>query len=587
MGSKQLSKLLLLVFTASLASATMAAGQAPLEAPQMPARTLFYFIWRGTPAPEARKSNALFALWDDPGFAPVRSGIVESLLSNSNKDKSKTPATREEFEQLSTLADNPFVVGYITEPEHPAAAATPSNSAGAQHSWNGLFFVYDRTGKEALLAKTVLRLRAQEGEPPKLSTFSVGNVSALKVERKSETTYWAETGKFAVSATERSVFEDILARVTGGKASAASSLAQSAGYQEAKPLLGAGVLEVFLRVPDWKKLAQDSGAYGEKLKPALESLKLDAVHSIALRVILEGEKTRLQGAILGDAAPGTIFDIWAEGQQSPAFLALLPTETIYYSEHRLNLPAIYELVKRAARAMLPENQQGTVEMVEGVAHSRLGMPIADALLVPSGEFASMQTSPTMDPTLQVYVMGIQKKPEMLKLIRTLLAERVASERTEGDTTFLKISLSGGQQSSGVAQWNFYHLAATPDLLLGARRSETLHNLLAQHAQSGRAAATSASRPYLAARSQFPEKVTSFSFFDLQKLDWQALKVKWLEEGKTALDKQKTGNGNSNSVEKIPGWLANADPSVFSRHLHSAIGASWKDAHGLHFDQWIN
>jgi hypothetical protein len=226
-------------------------------------------------------------------------------------------------------------------------------------------------------------------------------------------------------------------------------------------------------------------------------------------------------------------------------------------------------------------------MVEGVAHSRLGMPIAEALLLPTGEFASFQTSPTMDPALHVYVAGIQKKPETLKLIRTLLAERVSSERTEGDTTYLKISLNGGEQSSGVAQWNFYHVAVTPDLLLGASRSETLHTLLAQHSQSADKASTSAPRPFLAARSQFPEKVNSFAYFDLQRLDWQAMKAKWLREANAALERQKTTGGDSNAVKKIPAWLENADVSVFQRHLHSTTGASWKDAHGLHFDEWLD
>jgi hypothetical protein len=296
MRSKQLSKCLLLVFSVSLFLAPMASAQAPLEPMQLPARTLFYFIWRGTPAPEARKTNALLGLWDDPGFAPVRSGLAESILGDSNKDKNKTPVTREDLDQLSTLLDNPFVLGYIADPEHHTTAI-PANSSASQHHWNGLFFVYDRTGKEALLTKTVLRLRGQEKDPPQISIFTVGTVSALKVVRKSETTYWAETGKFAISANERPVFEDIIERVTGGKTSAGTSLAQSAAYLEAKPLLGTGVLEAFLRVPDWHQLAQESGATAEKFKPALESLKLDAIHSIAMRVTLDGAKTRLQAAM--------------------------------------------------------------------------------------------------------------------------------------------------------------------------------------------------------------------------------------------------------------------------------------------------
>jgi len=586
MRSKQFSQLALFALLISLFAATTPA-QAPLEPPQMPARTLFYVIWRGTPTGGDTRTNELLRLWDDPGFAPVRSGIAEYILGNANKDKSKPQLTREDLDQLSSLLDNPMVLGYISAPEHHAAANS-SGAPAAKRPWNGIFFVYDRTGKEALVARTVLRLRAQEKDPPQISTISIGGISALKVERKSGTTYWAETGKFAISANERAVFEDILGRVTGSKNSAGASLAQSAAYQEAKPLLGSGVFEVFLRIPDLQKIAKDSGASTEKLKPALDSLKIDSIHSFALHITLEGEKTRWQGAILGDAAPGTLFDLWDDGQQSPPLLTLVSSDTIYYSGSRVNLSAIYEFLKRAARAMLPEKQQGAVEMVEGMAHMKLGMPLPDAIALPTGDFASVQSSSAFDPEQQIYALGIQKKPEVLKLIRTLLAERVSSERTEGDATYLKISLNAAQQNKGVAQWNFYNLAVTPDVVLGARRSETLHRVLARRPQAGGKPSGSVPQPFLDARAQFPEKLNSFTYFDMQKLDWQALKEKWLKEDRASLEKQKAANGNGDgqAAEKIPVWLENADPAVFQRHLHSATGASWKDAHGIHFEEWI-
>ena len=93
------------------------------------------------------------------------------------------------------------------------ASATPPKPA--DHTYNGLFFVYDRTGKEALLSKAVLRMRGQEKELPQISQITVAGVPTLKVERKTGTTYWVEHGKYAASATERSVLEDILGRLEG------------------------------------------------------------------------------------------------------------------------------------------------------------------------------------------------------------------------------------------------------------------------------------------------------------------------------------------------------------------------------------
>ena len=46
---------------------------------------------------------------------------------------------------------------------------------------------------------------------------------ALKVERKTSITYWVEHGKYAVSASELSVFEEILARLDGKTAEPARS----------------------------------------------------------------------------------------------------------------------------------------------------------------------------------------------------------------------------------------------------------------------------------------------------------------------------------------------------------------------------
>jgi hypothetical protein len=34
------------------------------------------------------------------------------------------------------------------------------------------------------------------------------------------------------------------------------------------------------------------------------------------------------------------------------------------------------------------------------------------------------------------------------------------------------------------------------------------------------------------------------------------------------------------------WLAQVNPQVFSRHLHYSSSVSWKDAKGIHWDQWL-
>jgi hypothetical protein len=563
----------------SMLLASRLAAQAPLEPAQMPSRTSFYLIWRGTPEGNARRTNALFALWDDPDFAPVRAAMFENMTSSSEKDSSKPALSPEEAEQYSSLLENAFVIGYLSKPEAKMTASTAPPKP-AEHTYNGLFFVYDRTGKEALLSKAVLRMRGQEKELPQISQITVAGVPTLKVERKASTTYWVEHGKYAASASERSVLEDILGRLEG-RAADANSLAQTPAYKEAQPQLGGGVMEFFAGVPSLKGLAPDS-ASGFKIAPVLNALKLEAIHSFSGRVILEGAKTRFQGAVLGDTAPGALFDFWTDGLASPTSLSLLPPNAISYSETQFNLPGFYEILKRGVAAAMPAGQQNGTAMVEALAQSRLGMPLSDALALPSGEFASMQLSPSLDPQKAVYVFGIRKKPETLKLLRSIFGDQITSERTEADTTFLKISLRGNQGSKGVAQWDFYHLAVTPDFIVGATRNETVRDLLASRSTSNSISAGQ----FQTARGVYPEKINGLNYFDFQRIDWPALKARWIEEARKVSETQNATAQQKSAAAKVPSLLTDANPQVFPKHLHFMAGASWKDAKGVHFDQWV-
>src|SRR5579859_7271176 len=582
MNLAQARKLAFGLLTLALLGSSPAFAQAPLEPAQLPARTSFYLIWRGTPPTEARKSNSLLALWDDTDLAPVRAAIFQNMQSSSPKGSSAQPLTHDEIEQFSSLLENSFVLGYLRKPEAKVAAVS-ARPESPERPWSGIFFAYDRTGKELLLAKAVLRLRSQEKEPPKISQMTIAGSPVLKIERKNDVTYWGEHGKYAVSAGDPGVFEEVVARLD--RRSAAGSLAQTAAYQEAGPLVGGGVLEFFLRVPQLKDFAPDTGNPNIKLAPILDALRLDSIHSVCGHLSLEGAKARVQAAMLGDVAPGTLFDFWPAGQQSPASLPLVSADAVSYSEGQFNLPAIYDLVKRAVRVAMPQMQQGGMDMIEAMAASRIGMPLPDALNLPSGEFASIQTNPTLDPQKAVYYLGIRKKPETLRLIRSVFGDQLGSERNEGDTTFLKVSLSGGQNSTGVAQWNFYHLAVTPNFILGASRSDTLREFLAKRPAPNAPAHIDIPPAFQAARGQFPETLNSISFLNFQKLDWPGLKTRWIDEaGK--LSQKKTTVAPQDSAAKPPDWLTNINPEVFPRHLHFVVGASWKDSKGIHVDEWL-
>jgi hypothetical protein len=574
---RRLTPFLLLFTLTALTLPERAGAQSPLEAPQLPGRTSFYLVWRGSPTGDARKNNALTSLWDDPDIAPMKTAMVEAFMNDANKQKDKPGVTREELAQVATLLDNPFTLGYLPRREAAARAAAGKTAAPA---WNGMFFVYDRTGKEELLSKTVLRMRSGDKELPELSEITVAGVKALKIEKKSGTTYWAETGKYMVAAGEESIFEEVLNRLAGK--SAGPTLADSEAYKEAKPLLSGGLLEFFLRVPQIKDMAGDSSTSPPEVKALWNNLKLDSIHVFAGHISLEGPRTRLEGGILGDTAQGSLFDVWSGGLSQPASLAYVTPETVYYNESQINLLGIYNTLKRVL-AQPGSNTAPIAKTLENAAQTRIGMPLPEALELTSGEFGTLQSSPALDPDKKIFFAGILNKPESLKLIRTILSDRMTSERNEGNVTYLKISLKGNQGATGVAQWKFYHLAVTPELLLGASKSETLRGTLSQIRPAG---TSSLPANLAAARAKFPEKLIGFSYYDLQKLDWPALQLNW----KAQMTRAAAESRNTDATERtkaLTDWMYGINPAVFPRHLHSMTGASWKDARGVHFDEWLD
>ena len=558
-----------------------ARAQAPLEPAQMSPRTAFYLIWHGVPSPDVRKANSLLALWDDPDFAPVSSAMVSNLMGSSAEKTPKEKLIADEIQQYAALLENSFTIGYVSEPQR-RAASNAGGSLNSKPAWNGMFLVYDRTGKEVLLSKAVLRLRTEEREAPRLSQVTIGGAQVLKAEGKSGISYWAEHGKYAVSTGERSVMEEILGRLDG-KLRGAASLTQSAAYQEAQANLGSGLIEFFLRIPDLENLAADSKAGTFQVGPLLDAAGVAALHSVSGHVSFEGAKTHVQAALLGDAATGTPFDVWATGQSSLASLSFVPVDAVSYTSAQLNFLGIYDTVKRVARAAFPQAQQGNADLLDTIAQHKLGMPAAEALGLLTGEFASMQTSASMDSTKQVYFLGIRKRPETLKLMRTVFSDQITSERNEDDITFLKISLGGKQ---GSTQWNSFNLAVAPDMILGANRVETLREVLAHRAHASAVEGLATAPQFQAGRAKFPEHLNGLSYFDFQKVDWQALKDRWIEEAKKS-PVARTMNSSQNVVpSSAPDWLAQCNPQVFSRHLHYSVSVSWKDSKGIHWDQWV-
>jgi hypothetical protein len=92
--------------------------------------------------------------------------------------------------------------------------------------------------------------------------------------------------------------------------------------------------------------------------------------------------------------------------------------------------------------------------------------------------------------------------------------------------------------------------------------------------------------FQAGRAKFPENLNGLSYFDFQKLDWQALKNRWVAEAAKNSTAKAAATTKMAGPSKAPDWLSQANPQVFSRHLHYSSSVSWKDSKGIHWDQWL-
>ena len=611
---------LCLVFApALLAQKSQPSSPSPqsIDPSRLPKNTIIYVLWRGAPTPATRSANSLYALWDDPGFAPARNALLDSFMSEKKSGDVKSKFTREEISEFTDLLENPMAIGFVSDPAKNSfaknSAADSAKKPDAAHKWNGFYFIYDRTGKEALLAKAILRFRAQEKFPPKSSPVTIAGVPAQKLEHKSgDTEYWVESGKYVITSGEISVVQQLLTRFNSGAPSQASlissdqaaelekivarttpgapamSLGGVPAFKEANPVLGnVGILEFFVNISYVIKLAGDApGLSPQGIRPSaiFDSLKMSSVHSFSGRVFLDGAKTRFQGGILGEAAPGTIFDIWDAGQAKPASIAYITPDAVSYRETQLNLPALYALALRVATPFFSKGQADPSNVMEAAAQIKFGMSTADALNSLTGELGYLQTDSSFDFGKNTFFIGVRNRDNALKLLRRAFIDEISADTDERGVTYLTLDFgkpAEGQKSSAGAK---FYLAVTKDMVLVAGNREALRAPLAQGAASPTATPLT---PFLSSHNEGHATLNGLSFMDFQKFDWKSLKNLPGRNKATGASVLLGFMPDKSAPAQEKSWLDEIDPKVFARHLHLSLGYTWKDEHGLHLDGWID
>jgi len=131
---------------------------------------------------DARKSNAVLSLWDDPDFAPLRSSFIESIAA-SEKDEAKKQLARQSFSDFATLMENPFVIGYLRSP-------APQKLS---HSQNGMGYFSSTTAraKKLCLPKPFSLCVRKARKFPSSRQLPLLK-SRAENRKKNGETYWAE-----------------------------------------------------------------------------------------------------------------------------------------------------------------------------------------------------------------------------------------------------------------------------------------------------------------------------------------------------------------------------------------------------------
>ncbi len=567
----------LLGFAALLLAFLLLPSSLPAQAPPIPERlppdTVFYIHWHGKASLTAASAkNHVLQLYEDPDMAPLWQALTIKL--NAGKvTQGIAPAVV--LAAVSSLLDNPAVVGFVANP-NPQVTASPQSLL----SLGGFFLVYDESGKADLIKMLTAASQTSAGTPPAVTSYAFGGTSVEARTRSGSTVYTAHAGGYYLVSNQRRTIEDLITRF-GGAATPAPSLGQMPEYQGVVKFLGSDTsVDFFGRLPDFTKWIPPGAKY-KSLALFLEGLHLEKVHAAGEGISFSGEATRARGAVLGDTSPGGLFDV--VGPSSAVFLtqpAIGAAPDFRIS--RVDLRAAYSLIRAAIIGALPPQQASSVGPMESIAQSYLGMSISDALGLFSGEFASASHYSEDGSQQALYAVTIEKPDDILRVLRGAAGKRIVAEDSSGNTTYLDLSFPYRDPATRAERTKFYYVAVTPHMLLTAPRKGMLRAAVQQlNSPSGGAPPGTifADPEYIQMRSLLPGNLSGLAGGEIDQIPWDKLAA-------TLEDQMEQARKQSKSSAPDLSWLKQINFEVISRHLDRSVGGWWKNSTGVYFDSYI-
>ena len=524
------------------------AQTAPLPS-RLPADTVFYLYSRGTNSIAPKSVNPLARLWNDPGFAPARRLIEQGFFDSVTRNPHLARIPQQD---LDALLAQPAVFGIRLSEQ-----AAPNG----QGKSIGRGFLVVQAG-----AKIAARVRAAIAGPDPKAAARMRLTPA----------------GFLIFSDDPATLNDLAARFGSSAPAASSSVASLAAYRESlAELPGSPTLEFFLRVPAIPMLHPqtqpgfDTGAF-------LRTLHLERVHLLCGSLDLNAPTSLAHFAILGDTAPGSLFDFFGPNTAAFPTLEAAPASASFIV-NRFDVGAVFSIIADAFTAALPPQQSARLKMIAGL----LSTSVVPAL---GGEYAGITPNPGGKTQLIAMTVHSQQASQLFDATLAPFVEPAGSEgmiryfrfpRTPPAQTPAKTGdpAPGAQEPARqprAAASSF--IALTPHLLLMSR-NEALVRQMAKAVTSATPPPGLAAVPqFRAARAEMPAQLSSFFYMNLRGINWTEL----FEHGAAQAARSKKDPRVVERAAALAKWVREGGSAVLARHLHLIVGGGWKDASGVHW-----
>jgi len=630
---KNCARLLCVLLLAAGAALAQSAGLTVPSPDRLPPDTWVLVNWHGVAtASKVRATNPITRLWDDPQFASSREQLIKKLLDEaaSSRKEDDEPLTREDLDDVLSALENPAVIAISGDPF--------ASIAGGQDKVH-ILAILNRKGKEDVIA----RMKARE-KPKRNAEVSKYTFRGVEIKKTVTTTmpepeeaapkdpeegeqaeqekpappqpkisydFEATVGDYEVYADNQEVIEMFITGMQEKAAPAGESLLQNATYQSAQRFRADGaLLEMFMKMPDFSALPyppspqMDTGAF-------VRELHMERVQGLWVSMGLAPDRGLVRAALLGDTTPGSILDIIGNNVAEFQTLRASPVAGSY-GAFRIDLPALYATLLRAAKAGLPPEQAAAADMIDGMVAMQAGIPLTELLALFTGEIGTVSTGEEQMAEVlpNIVMIPVTQSEPVINLLRTLAGQFIRGEETVSGATVLTmgappaVSEDGGKPTEDKP----FYVAVSPTMLVVSPGKPDLQDVLARAAgTSTPAGSLAADSTFQSVRKALPAQLNGITYADLSRFPWEKqieqMRKQFAKQKQEILDRaDKAEKGDENNppdperAEEMRKQAKTVDEflpifealmPLMKKYFKISAGASWKAPNGLFFHSFIN